>query len=50
MTPETLLIWFSAGKPVGVVAIAQLWEAGRLDLDDPVTAFIPEFGAGARGG
>ncbi len=49
MTPETLLIWFSAGKPVGVVAIAQLWEAGRLDLDDPVTAFIPEFGAGGKG-
>lgn len=49
MTPETLLIWFSAGKPVGAVALAQLWEAGRLDLDDPVTTFIPEFGAGGKG-
>ena len=27
------------------VALARLWEAGELDLDDPVARFVPEFGA-----
>jgi CubicO group peptidase (beta-lactamase class C family) len=44
MTPETLMVWFSAGKPLAAVAIAQLWERGRLALDDPVARHVPEFG------
>jgi CubicO group peptidase (beta-lactamase class C family) len=45
MTPESILMWFSAGKPIVAVAIARLWQAGKLDLDDPVARFIPEFAA-----
>ncbi len=45
MTPETLMIWLSSSKPVAAVAIGQLWERGRLDLDDPVARHLPEFGA-----
>jgi CubicO group peptidase (beta-lactamase class C family) len=30
------------------VAVAQLWERGALNLDDPVTRFVPEFGAGGK--
>jgi CubicO group peptidase (beta-lactamase class C family) len=45
MTPDSIMMWFSAGKPVTAVAIARLWEGGRLDLDDPVVRFIPEFAA-----
>jgi CubicO group peptidase (beta-lactamase class C family) len=45
MTPDSILMWFSAGKPVVAVAIARLWESGRLDLDDPVMRHIPEFAA-----
>ncbi len=43
MTPDTLMLWLSGSKPVGAVAIAQLWEQGKLGLDDPVARHIPEF-------
>jgi len=43
ITPNSILMWFSAGKPVTALAIARLWQAGRLRLDDPVAQFIPEF-------
>lgn len=43
MTADTLMIWLSSSKPITAVALAQLWERGDLDLDDPVARFIPEF-------
>jgi CubicO group peptidase (beta-lactamase class C family) len=33
----------SMTKPVTSVAIMMLYEQGKLDLDDPVSKFIPEF-------
>src|SRR4029079_17904978 len=44
MVPDTVNLWMSSVKPVGAVAIAQLWERGLLDLDDRVSQFIPAFG------
>ena len=44
MEKNSLLLWFSATKPVVVAALARLWERGRIDLDDRVSAHIPEFG------
>ncbi len=44
MTPETMMIWFSSTKPVTAVAVAQQWERGKFELDDPVAKYIPEFG------
>ena len=44
MSPDTLMLWLSGSKPVGAVAIGQLWEQGKLGLDDPVARHIPEFG------
>jgi CubicO group peptidase (beta-lactamase class C family) len=44
LSSDTLMLWLSSCKPVGAVAIAQLWERGTLDLDDRVSRFIPEFG------
>ena len=44
MRSESLLLWFSATKPVIAVAVAQQWERGRFDLDDRVSAHLPEFG------
>ncbi len=44
MTPEHLMLWLSSSKPVTAVAVARLWEAGRLELDDRVADHLPEFG------
>jgi CubicO group peptidase (beta-lactamase class C family) len=43
MTPDTINLWFSSGKPLTAVAIARLWERGLVDLDVPVGAYVPEF-------
>lgn len=48
MKTGTLVPWMSCSKPVTAVAIAQLWERGRLELDDPVARHIPEFAAGGK--
>jgi CubicO group peptidase (beta-lactamase class C family) len=50
MSIDTLNIWLSPTKPVAAVAIAQLWEAGRLDLDDPVARHVPMFAARGKDG
>jgi CubicO group peptidase (beta-lactamase class C family) len=46
VTPDSVLPWFSSCKPLTAMAIAWLYERGRLDLDDPVVRYIPEFGNG----
>src|SRR5262245_44334392 len=48
LTPDTLMPWMSAGKPITAVALARLWEEGLLDIDDPVAQHMPGFGYGAR--
>ena len=48
MRPDSLNLWMSASKPVAAVAIAQLWQQGLLDLDNPVIRFIPEFGVNGK--
>lgn len=50
MTEDTLLVWLSSTKPIGAVAIGQLWEAGKLDLDDPIAQHVPPFGARGKDG
>ena len=45
MTPDTIMLWMSSTKPITVVAIAQMWERGKIALDDRVAKYIPEFGA-----
>ena len=44
MEKDSLLLWFSATKPVVVAALARLWERGGIDLDDRIAVHIPEFG------
>jgi len=43
LTSDHILPWLSAGKPITAIAIMQLVEEGRLQLDDPVMQLIPEF-------
>lgn len=33
----------SISKSLTMVALAKLWEAGKLDLDIPVQHYVPEF-------
>ena len=43
---DDVMMWYSSGKPVTTTAVLQLWERGRLGLDDRVADFIPGWGAG----
>jgi CubicO group peptidase (beta-lactamase class C family) len=43
VTPATPFILASASKPLTAVAVMQLVEAGKVDLDAPVQRYIPEF-------
>ncbi|MEZ5332216.1 MAG: serine hydrolase domain-containing protein [Thermoanaerobaculia bacterium] len=44
MRTDHLVLWLSASKPMTAIAVAQLWEKGLLDVEDPVARHIPEFG------
>jgi CubicO group peptidase (beta-lactamase class C family) len=48
MTTGTLMNWFSMTKAITAVAVAQQWEAGRLDLDAPAAEYLPEFAANGK--
>ncbi len=48
MRTDTLMPWRSCTKPITAVALAQIWEQGKLNLDDPVAKFIPAFGVGGK--
>lgn len=50
LTPDHLMLWLSSTKPIAAVAVARLWEARALALDDPIRAHIPEFAAHDKGG
>ncbi|GJE62662.1 serine hydrolase domain-containing protein [Methylobacterium trifolii] len=44
-TRDTVTRIYSMTKPLTSVAVMQLYEAGRFQLDDPVSRFLPEFSA-----
>ncbi len=43
MTTRHLLNLYSCSKPTTVTAALQLYEQGKIKLDDPLYAYIPEF-------
>jgi CubicO group peptidase (beta-lactamase class C family) len=43
MTPQTPVMLASLAKPMTGLAIMQLFEAGKIDLDAPVQEYIPWF-------
>ena len=47
MRQDSIIQWFSSGKPLTAALIAKVYESGELQLDDRVSRFIPVF---ARGG
>jgi CubicO group peptidase (beta-lactamase class C family) len=48
MTPDSLMPWFSATKPITAAAVLHLWQSGRIALDDTVAGYIPEFAANGK--
>lgn len=50
LTPDHLVLWLSASKPLTAVAVLQLWEQGLCDLDDPVARHLPAFARGGKEG
>lgn len=44
MTPDTLFRIASMTKPITSVLALRLWEEQKLDLDDPITKWFPQFG------
>ena len=43
---DDVMLWYSSGKPATTTAVLQLWEQGRLGLDDPVAEYVAGWGAG----
>uniref|UniRef100_A0A8C6Z469 Lactamase beta n=2 Tax=Nothoprocta perdicaria TaxID=30464 RepID=A0A8C6Z469_NOTPE len=41
--PETVMRIASISKCLTMLAVAKLWEEGKLDLDAPVQKYVPEF-------
>lgn len=42
-TPDTVMRIASISKPLTAVALLQLWQKGKLDLDAPVQTYVPDF-------
>jgi CubicO group peptidase (beta-lactamase class C family) len=43
ITPQTPFLLASVSKPLTAVAVMQLVEAGKVDLDAPLQRYVPEF-------
>jgi CubicO group peptidase (beta-lactamase class C family) len=43
LSPDAVFRIFSMTKPIATTAVMQLYERGKLRLDDPVSKFIPAF-------
>ncbi|HEX7929090.1 MAG TPA: serine hydrolase domain-containing protein [bacterium] len=46
MTPDHLTVWFSCTKPLVAMAVALLYDRGKLDVDDRVQRYLPAFANG----
>jgi CubicO group peptidase (beta-lactamase class C family) len=43
---DDVMLWYSSGKPWTVVALLQLWEQGRVGLDDLVADHVDDWANG----
>src|SRR5690242_14455932 len=44
MSPDAVFRIYSLTKPIATAAVMQLYERGKLRLDDPVSKYLPAFG------
>jgi CubicO group peptidase (beta-lactamase class C family) len=47
--PDTLVNFYSVGKPIVALLALQLVDAGLIGLDDPISSVWPEFAAAGKG-
>ncbi len=47
--PDTLVNFYSVGKPLVALLALQLVDAGLIGLEEPLASVWPEFGAGGKG-
>jgi CubicO group peptidase (beta-lactamase class C family) len=50
MQPDSINLWFSAGKPIAAVALGILKDRGLIDFDAPVGNYWPEFARNGKEG
>jgi CubicO group peptidase (beta-lactamase class C family) len=50
LTNNSIMPLFSSAKPVTAVAIGILVDSGRVDFDDAVASYVPEFAAHGKSG
>jgi CubicO group peptidase (beta-lactamase class C family) len=50
MDSDSMMLWWSSTKPTAAVAIGQLWERGKLNIEERVSTYIPEFAAKGKDG
>jgi len=48
MRRDHRMLWLSSSKPLTALAVAQLWERGAWELDDPVARHLPAFAEGGK--
>jgi CubicO group peptidase (beta-lactamase class C family) len=48
MRTNSIVQWFSSGKPLTAILIAHLYERSKIDLDAPVSSYIPDFAANGK--
>jgi CubicO group peptidase (beta-lactamase class C family) len=48
MRADSIVQWFSAGKPLTAIALAQLYEKGLVQIEAPVGNYLPEFAADGK--
>ena len=48
MTPDTITLWMSAGKPLAAIAVMQLIDRNGLQLDTAVASLLPAFAVGGK--
>lgn len=48
MDSDSMMLWWSSTKPSAAVAIGQLWERGKVDIEARVAEYIPEFAANGK--
>jgi CubicO group peptidase (beta-lactamase class C family) len=50
MGTDSIVQWFSSGKPITAIALARLYEKGLVQLPAAVSEYLPEFGVGGKEG